>query len=94
MPVKVSVIVPVWNPGPYIDLCVRSILDQSLGSEAVEGILVDDGSTDETPGRLDALAAEHPNLTVIHQENSGWPGQAAERGHGRGQGRVPLLPRP
>jgi glycosyltransferase involved in cell wall biosynthesis len=75
MPVKVSVIVPVWNPGPYIESCVRSILDQSLGPDEVEGILVDDGSTDATPGRLDALAAEHPNLTVIHQENSGWPGK-------------------
>ena len=75
MPIKVSVIVPVWNPGPYIDACVRSILDQTLGSDEVEGILVDDGSTDETPARLDALAARHPSLQVIHQENSGWPGK-------------------
>ena len=41
----------------------------------MEGILVDDGSTDESPERLDAMAAAHPNLTVIHQENSGWPGK-------------------
>ena len=75
MPVKVSVVVPVWNPGPYIDACMHSILDQTLGSDEFEGILVDDGSTDETPARLDALAAAHPNLTVIHQANSGWPGK-------------------
>jgi glycosyltransferase involved in cell wall biosynthesis len=75
MPVKVSVIVPVYNPGPYIESCVESILAQSLGTDEVEGILVDDGSTDETPARLDAMAAEHPNLRVIHQENSGWPGK-------------------
>ena len=75
MPVKVSVIVPVYNPGPYIEPCVRSILEQSLGVDEVEGILVDDGSTDETPARLDAFAAQHPNLRVIHQENSGWPGK-------------------
>jgi glycosyltransferase involved in cell wall biosynthesis len=75
MPVKVSVIVPVYNPGPYIEPCVRSILEQSLGVDEVEGILVDDGSTDETPARLDAFAAQHSNLRVIHQENSGWPGK-------------------
>lgn len=72
---KVSVIVPVYNPGPYIESCVRSILEQSLGTDEVEGILVDDGSTDGTGARLDALSAEHPSLRVIHQENSGWPGK-------------------
>ncbi len=72
---RVSVIVPVYNPGPYIESCVRSILEQSLGTDEVEGILVDDGSTDGTAARLDALAAEHPSLRVIHQENSGWPGK-------------------
>ena len=75
MPIKVSVIVPVWNPGPYIDACVQSILDQTLGPDEVEGILVDDGSTDETPAKTYALAARHPNLRAIHQENSGWPGK-------------------
>jgi glycosyltransferase involved in cell wall biosynthesis len=74
-PVRVSVIVPVYNAGAHIESCVRSILDQSLGREAVEGILVDDGSTDDTPARLDALAAEHRNIRVVHQENSGWPGK-------------------
>lgn len=75
MPIKVSVIVPVFNPGPYIDACLGSILGQSLGPEAIEAILVDDGSTDGTPERLDAYAVKHPNVRVIHQENSGWPGK-------------------
>ena len=35
MPIKVSVIVPVWNPGSYIDACVGSILDQTLGPDEV-----------------------------------------------------------
>lgn len=75
MPVKVSVVVPVYNPGQYIDRCIRSILDQSLPDDEFEVIFVDDGSTDTTPGRLDALAAEHRNIKTIHQENSGWPGK-------------------
>ena len=75
MPVKVSVIVPVYNPGRYIDRCITSILGQSLPADEYEAIFVDDGSTDDTPARLDALAAAHPNISVIHQENSGWPGK-------------------
>ncbi|MFF7970017.1 glycosyltransferase [Streptomyces sp. NPDC007905] len=74
MPVKVSVVVPVYNPGPYIEDCVASLLRQSLPPDEFEVIFVDDGSTDATPARLDALAAEHPHLSVIHQENSGWSG--------------------
>jgi glycosyltransferase involved in cell wall biosynthesis len=75
MPVKVSVIVPVYNPGPYIEDCVASLLRQSLPPDEYEVIFVDDGSTDGTPARLDALAAEDPRVRVIHQENSGWSGK-------------------
>jgi poly(ribitol-phosphate) beta-N-acetylglucosaminyltransferase len=75
MPVKVSVIVPVYNPGPYIEDCITSLLKQSLPPDEYEVIFVDDGSTDRTPARLDALAAEEPRVRVIHQENSGWSGK-------------------
>lgn len=72
---KVSVIVPVYNPGANIDECIASLLDQSLPPADYEVIFVDDGSTDETPTRLDALAAEHPHVRVEHIPNSGWPGR-------------------
>ncbi|CAM5470885.1 glycosyltransferase family 2 protein [Streptomyces hirsutus] len=75
MPVKVSVIVPVYNPGTYIEDCVSSLRRQSLPPEEYEAIFVDDGSTDGTPARLDRLAAEDPRMRVIHQENSGWSGK-------------------
>ena len=72
---KVSVIVPVYNPGTNIDDCIESLLGQSLPPEEYEVIFVDDGSTDETPARLDALAAEHEHVRVEHIPNSGWPGK-------------------
>ncbi|WP_367319065.1 glycosyltransferase family 2 protein [Streptomyces sp. HUAS ZL42] len=75
MPVKVSVIVPVYNPGPYIEDCVESLQRQSLKPDEYEVIFVDDGSTDDTPARLDKLAAEDARVSVIHQENSGWSGK-------------------
>ncbi|KOV36350.1 glycosyltransferase family 2 protein [Streptomyces heliomycini] len=75
MPVKVSVIIPVYNPGVYIEDCIASLQRQSLPPDAYEAIFVDDGSTDGTPARLDRLAAGDPRMRVIHQENSGWSGK-------------------
>ncbi|MFI6564242.1 glycosyltransferase family 2 protein [Streptomyces sp. NPDC050534] len=75
MPIKVSVVIPVYNPGPYIEDCIASLLRQSLPGDEYEAIFVDDGSTDETPERLDRLAAEHPHMHVVHQEPSGWSGK-------------------
>ena len=75
MGVKVSVVVPVYNPGHYIDDLIASLLRQSLTPETYEVIFVDDGSTDETPARLERLAEEHANVTLIRIPNSGWPGR-------------------
>src|SRR5829696_10154409 len=72
---SVSVIVPVYDPGPHIDDCIRSLLGQTLPREELELIFVDDGSTDGTGERLDALAAEHAHVKVEHIPNSGWPGK-------------------
>ncbi|CAM5308147.1 hypothetical protein SFUMM280S_10784 [Streptomyces fumanus] len=49
MPVKVSVIVPVYNPGTCIEDCIASLQRQSLPPEEYEVVFVDDGSTDATP---------------------------------------------
>ncbi|MFF7445340.1 MULTISPECIES: glycosyltransferase [unclassified Streptomyces] len=75
MPVKVSVVVPVYNPGVYIEDCIASLQRQSLPPDEYEVIFVDDGSTDGTPARLDELAAEDSRVRVFHQENSGWSGK-------------------
>lgn len=72
---KVSIVVPVYNAGHHIDLCAPSLLRQTLGESAYEVIYVDDGSTDDSARRLDALAERHPQVRVIRQENSGWPGK-------------------
>ncbi len=75
MPIAVSVIVPVYNPGAYLQPLLDSLDRQSLGWERFEAIFVDDGSTDGTGDVLDAWAAGRPHAIVVHQDNHGWPGQ-------------------
>ncbi|MEV5952841.1 glycosyltransferase family A protein [Streptomyces sp. NPDC051987] len=85
--VKVSVIVPVYNTGKYVDECAPSLLSQSLPADEYEVIYVDDGSTDDTLARLERIAGEHPHVQVHTQPNSGWPGAPRNLGmrHARGE---------
>jgi glycosyltransferase involved in cell wall biosynthesis len=73
--VKVSVVVPVFNPGRYLDDLLASLDRQSMPKGDFEVVFVDDGSTDGTGKRLDSLTASAPNMRVIHIPNSGWPGR-------------------
>jgi glycosyltransferase involved in cell wall biosynthesis len=79
-PVRVSVVVPVYNPGTHIDALIESLAAQSMPHQQFEVIFSDDGSTDETPERLDQLAEEWANVTVLHEPNSGWPGRPRNLG--------------
>jgi glycosyltransferase involved in cell wall biosynthesis len=74
----VSTIIPVYNRPQMIMKAVESVLAQSY--RPIEIILVDDGSTDETPEVLDRLATDHSEtIRVIHKANGG-PGLAREAG--------------
>jgi hypothetical protein len=89
--VKVSVVVPVYNPGAHIDDGIDSLLHQSLSAEEYEAIFVDDGSTDGTGERLDRLAAGHDNVSVVHIPNSGWPGRPRNIGIDAARGEYVLF---
>lgn len=43
---KVSVIVPCFNVSRYLDTCMKYLIEQTIGFENVEVILLDDASTD------------------------------------------------
>jgi poly(ribitol-phosphate) beta-N-acetylglucosaminyltransferase len=86
VPTKVSVVIPVWNPGRFLDRCIDSLLAQTMPSTDFEVLFMDDGSTDGTEDRLDQLAAIHPHFIVHHLENSGWPGKPRNVGIERAAG--------
>lgn len=85
--VEVSVVVPVFNALPYLREFLQSLAEQDLPDDAYEVIAVNDGSTDGSADELDAFAARHTNVRVVHQENSGWPGRPRNRGLELARGR-------
>jgi glycosyltransferase involved in cell wall biosynthesis len=65
---KVSVIIPCFNHGEFLQEAVASVT--SIGRDDIEVIVVDDGSTDErTRKEMDALATK--GIKTIRQENKG-----------------------
>jgi hypothetical protein len=76
----VTVVVPVYNPGPEIEPCLASLQAQSLPRARFDVIFVDDGSTDGTPDRLERLAAASSNMRVIRIAASGAPGRPRNTG--------------
>ncbi len=67
-----SLVIPIYNVAPYLDMCLDSLRAQSEGSW--EGICVDDGSTDESGERLLHHLREEPRLRAIFHPNHGLSG--------------------
>lgn len=65
----VSVIVPVYNAGKYLEKCILSILGQTYKN--IEVILVNDGSTDNSLEICEKYKALDNRVKVINQEKSG-----------------------
>lgn len=68
---KVSVVVPVFNEGQLIASCIQSLLEQNLAKERYEIIVVDDGSSDETPQVLAKFRLEGKIKVVTFIKNRG-----------------------
>ena len=78
---SVTVVVPTYNRAAYLDETLRSILAQTSPPDEV--IVVDDGSTDDTPA---VCARQAGMVRYIRQENSGLPAVARNRGIAEAKG--------
>ena len=75
---KVSVIIPVWNPGDGIRRCVASLRGQTL--KDIEMIFVDDCGTDGAMDVVRAAAAEDPRIRIISNAENVGPGISRNAG--------------
>ena len=84
----VTIITPVHNTREYLPRWFDSLLAQSIGTDRIEVVAVDDGSDDDSAGLLDRFAAEHPGLlTVVRLADRGGPARARNLGLDRAAGR-------
>jgi glycosyltransferase involved in cell wall biosynthesis len=72
---KFSVVIPAYNSSGLIGGAIRSVLQQTI--DDFELIVVDDGSTDNTPQVVEAVT--DPRLRLVRQDNTGTAG-ARNRG--------------
>lgn len=78
----ITVVVPAHNASETIDACIGALRRQTIESDGYEIIVVDDGSSDETQSRAEALGAR-----VIGQARA-WPAAARNTGIAAAHGEI------
>ena len=77
MKCMLSIIVPIFNVEPYLEICLRSLVGQTLRD--IEIILIDDGSTDHSGEIAQGFADRDSRIRLVRQRNHG-QGMARNRG--------------
>ena len=69
----ITVIIPIFNTGPYLTKTIDSVISQTIGfQENIQIILVNDGSTDNTESICLQYQEKYPsNIIYIKQDNMG-----------------------
>ena len=65
----VSIIVPIYNVGKYLEKCITSILDQTY--QNIEVVLINDGSTDDSDDICKKYKEVDNRIKYISKENGG-----------------------
>lgn len=66
---RIEVLIPVYNGAKTIESAISSIQAQSFGHIRI--IIVDDGSSDETPQILQRIGSEDDRVQIVRQANAG-----------------------
>jgi len=78
---KISVIIPIYNMEMYLREAIESIINQSIGFNNIELILVDDGSTDKSIEIIEEYNKKYENVKSIRlEQKSGAAGKPRNEG--------------
>jgi glycosyltransferase involved in cell wall biosynthesis len=78
--ITATVIVCVYNGGDQITACLASLL--AMDFQDYQIVVIDDGSTDDTPSRLEEFKRLHPTLRITVVRNERNSGVSASRNVG------------
>ena len=67
----ISIIIPCYNVEKYIDRCLESVVNQTIGIDNLEIIVVNDASTDNTLECLKSWESRYPKhiMVITYDEN-------------------------
>ena len=65
----ISVIIPVYNSGKYLERCLNSLIAQT--HENLEIIIINDGSKDNSAEIIEKFTSKDQRIIAVHQENQG-----------------------
>lgn len=85
---RLSIIVLTFDRAPMLKGCLQTLFEQSVPREELEVIVVDDGSSDDTPALVKAQSQNHSELRYVRQPHRGIP---AARNLGIRTARAPLV---
>lgn len=63
---KISIIIPTYNVGNYVEECLQSVLEQKM--DGIEIVCVDDFSSDDTLEILKRYEREYKEIKVIRNK--------------------------
>lgn len=67
--IRIAAIMPVYNGRLWVEQALQSVLTQTVAPDEI--IVIDDGSPDDSMDMVRAIAAGHPNIRILTQENAG-----------------------
>lgn len=67
----VSILIPLYNQERYLDACMRSVCNQTYKN--LEIIVVNDGSTDNSPLMAERWAQKDSRIKIVNKKNEGLP---------------------
>ena len=70
MSYELSVIIPVYNVEKYIGQCLDSVVNQSLGIENIEVIVVNDATPDNSMSIVKKYSDKYPSIKVVNNESN------------------------
>ncbi|WP_031425130.1 glycosyltransferase family 2 protein, partial [Flavimarina sp. Hel_I_48] len=76
---SLSIIIPMYNAENYIERCIESILNQGLNPADFEVLIMNDGSTDSSPERVQNFTDSGAPV-FLHSHSNVGPDASRNRG--------------
>lgn len=77
---KLTVVVPMYNVSLFLCDALDTLLEQNLTSDELQVLLIDDGSSDETPTLAKGYEKKYPDIFSYHKFVNGGLGASRNRG--------------